>query len=133
MRRSFVVLMIAGGLIGGSIQLYGHHSFASTYHEDRVVTVEGKIVQFLFRNPHSYLHVEAPDEHGTMQTWAIEWASAGQLNSQGVARETLKPGDVVIITGSPGRDPADHRVRMQQLRRPSDGFEWGKRPEEKVQ
>ena len=67
----------------------------------------------------------APDEDGTMQRWAIEWGGAGQLGGQGVTRETLKPGDKVIITGNPGRNPADHRVRMVTLRRPSDGFGWG--------
>jgi hypothetical protein len=69
--------------------------------------------------------VLAPDEDGTMQRWAIEWGGAGQLGGQGVTRDTLKPGDKVIITGNPGRNPADHRVRMVTLRRPSDGFGWG--------
>jgi hypothetical protein len=36
----------------------------------------------------------------------------------------------VSITGNPGRDPADHRIRMQYLRRNSDGFEWGRNPGE---
>ena len=44
-------------------------------------------------------------------------------------RETLKPGDVVVISGSPGRNPADHRVRMVSLRRPKDGFGWGQKGE----
>jgi hypothetical protein len=39
----------------------------------------------------------------------------------------LKPGDVVVITGNPGRNPVDHRIRMRSLRRPSDGFGWGVR------
>jgi hypothetical protein len=30
----------------------------------------------------------------------------GQLAGQGVTRETFKAGDVVIITGNPGRNPA---------------------------
>ena len=36
----------------------------------------------------------------------------------------------ISITGNPGRDPADHRLRMQYLRRPADGFEWGRNPGE---
>jgi hypothetical protein len=47
-----------------------------------------------------------------------------------VTRETLKPGDVVVITGNPGRNPADHRIRMVSLRRPADGFGWGGKPGE---
>jgi hypothetical protein len=122
-----IAVVIASALIGVSVQAFAHHSFAATYHEDRTVKIEGKLVQFQFRNPHSFVHVEAPDEQGAMQRWAIEWGGAGQLGGQGVTRETLKPGDIVVITGNPGRNPADHRIRMQTLRRPSDGFGWGGR------
>lgn len=124
MKRAMFTLVLAAILLS-CITSYAHHSFASTYDETKKITVEGKLVQFLFRNPHSFVHVMAPDEDGTMQRWAIEWGGAGQLGGQGVTRETLKPGDKVIITGKPGRNPADHRVRMVTLRRPSDGFGWG--------
>jgi len=107
-----------------------HHSFAATYFEDRTIQIEGKLLQFLFRNPHSFVHVEAPDENGQMQRWAVEWGGAGQLANQGVTNQTLRPGDVVTITGNPGRDAADFRVRMLYLRRNSDGFDWGRRPGE---
>jgi hypothetical protein len=109
-----------------------HHSFAATYFEDRTTQVEGKILQFQFRNPHSFIHLEVKDEKGQVQRWAIEWGGASQLGSQGVTNETLKYGDVVTIIGNPGRDPADHRVRMLSLRRKSDNFGWGQRPGEVV-
>ena len=109
MKRAMLALVLAAVLLS-CITAYAHHSFASTYDESKKITVEGKLVQFLFRNPHSFVHVMAPDEDGTMQRWAIEWGGAGQLGGQGVTRETLKPGDKVIITGNPGRNPADHRV-----------------------
>jgi len=82
-------------------------------------------VQFLYRNPHSFVHVEGPDDKGEMQTWAIEWGAGGQLGRQGVTRETLKPGDEVIVVGNPGRNPADHRLRMVNITRPSDDWKWG--------
>jgi hypothetical protein len=107
-----------------SVAAYAHHSFAATYDELKTVKVEGKLVQFLFRNPHSFIHIMAADEDGKMYRWAIEWGGAGQLGSSGVTRETLKPGDNLLITGNPGRNPADHRVRMVTLRRTSDGFGW---------
>ena len=104
---------------------YAHHSFAATYFEDKTEKVEGNLVQFLFRNPHSFVQVEAEDEHGVMQRWAIEWGAGGQLGRQGVTRDTLKPGDHVIIVGNPGRNPEDHRMRMVNITRPSDGWKWG--------
>jgi hypothetical protein len=124
--RLLVVLTIA--VAGAGMTARAHHSFAATYHEDKTVKIEGKLVQFLFRNPHSFVHVEAPDENGEMQRWAVEWGGVGQLAGQGITRETFKAGDVVAITGNPGRNSADHRLRMVTLRRPSDGFTWGQQP-----
>jgi len=131
MKRLLVVLVVAAAALVGS-RAYAHHSFAATYLEDQTVTIEGELVQFLFRNPHSFVHVMVKEKDGTMVRYAVEWGGAGQLGGQGVTRETLKPGDHVIISGSPGRNPADHRVRMVTLHRPKDGFGWGKKPGETV-
>ena len=48
-----------------------------------------------------------------------------QLAGQGVESDSLKAGDHVIIRGNPGRNAVDHRLRMQSLLRPADGFGWG--------
>src|ERR1700690_526024 len=100
-------------------QAWAHHSSASTYFRDKTVTVEGKVVEFLYRNPHSVVRVEADGV-----TWAGDWSSAGQLSRQGIDADTLRPGDHVIVTGNPGRNAADHRLRMVTLTRPSDGWKW---------
>ena len=120
--KLLVVLAAAVSILG--VRAYAHHSFAATYFEDQKVTVHGKLVQFLYRNPHSFVHIEAPDDKGVMQTWAVEWGAGGQLSRDGVTRESLKPGDVVIVTGNPGRNPDDHRIRMRSITRPSDGWNW---------
>jgi hypothetical protein len=124
------VLVAVVALVGA--RAYAHHSFAATYLEDQTVTIEGELVQFLFRNPHSFVHIMVKQENGEMVRYAVEWGGAGALGGQGVTRETLKPGDYVVISGSPGRNPADNRVRMVTLHRPSDGFGWGRRPGEVV-
>jgi hypothetical protein len=115
-----------------AIAAYAHHSIAGTYDQGKEIKLEGKLVQFLFRNPHAFVHIEAPDESGVMQRWAVEWGGANQLAGQGVKRDTLKVGDLVTITGNPGRNPADHRLKMNTLKRKSDGFGWGTRPGEVV-
>jgi len=131
MRRT-VLTILTLSLTASAVPSRAHHSFAATYDESRTVKIEGRLVQFLFRNPHSFVHLMAPDENGQERRWSIEWGGAGQLTGQGVTRESLRPGDVVVITGNPGRNPAEHRIRMLTLRRPSDGFGWGTRPGETV-
>ncbi len=104
---------------------FAHHSFSATYDETKTIQIEGTLVQFLFRNPHSFVHVMAEDESGDMQRWGVEWGGLGVLAGQGVTRDSLQPGDHVIITGNPGRNADEHRIRMRSLLRPADGFGWG--------
>jgi hypothetical protein len=125
MKRLMLALVIAAAAFMSSGRAFAHHSFAATYFEDKTQKVEGKLVQFLFRNPHSFIQVEAEDETGMVQRYAVEWGAGGQLGRQGVTRDTLKPGDHVIIVGNPGRNPEDHRLRMVNITRPSDGWKWG--------
>jgi hypothetical protein len=120
--RILLALAAAMLLYGG--QVYAHHSFAATYFVDQVVTVKGTVTEFLFRNPHSFLKVQAPDEKGEMQNWAVEWAGGAQLAQANVAKDTLKPGDQVIVSGNPGRTASEHRIRLKSISRSSDGFKW---------
>ena len=132
MKVRLIVLLIAAGMlfsISGS-QLSAHHSFAATYFEDKQEKVEGDLVQFLFRNPHSFVHLEVKEPNGQVVRYAVEWGGGGQLGRQGVTRDTLKVGDHVVIIGNPGRNPEDHRLRMIRLQRPADGYTWGGRPGE---
>jgi len=130
MKRYPGVLLVAAAAVVGSAatQAYAHHSFAATYRESQTVTIEGELVQLDFRNPHSFVHIMVKEKDGSMVRYGVEWGGVGQLGQQGVTRDTLKIGDHVIITGAPGRNAADHRVRMVTLRRPSDGFTWGQAP-----
>ena len=129
--RYVAILIVALASLAGP-RVFAHHSFSATYLEDQSITIEGELVQFLFRNPHSFVHLMVTEKDGSKVRYAVEWGGSGQLGGQGVTRETLRPGDVVVITGSPGRNPAEHRVRMVSLRRPKDGFGWGQRPGEVV-
>jgi hypothetical protein len=122
MKHKLLMLILAGGLVAGVA--YAHHSFAATYFEDKTTKIEGELVQFLYRNPHSFVHVEVKEKDGSVTRWAIEWGAGGQLGRQGVSRDTLKAGDHVIVTGNPGRTAEDHRLRMVSISRPSDGFKW---------
>jgi hypothetical protein len=120
--KRYIGTIVAAGALCCAASAYAHHSFAATYIVDKEIKIEGNMVSFMYRNPHSFVHVEAPDDKGQVHRWAIEWAAAGQLT--GITRDTLKAGDHVIITGNPGRTAEDHRIRMRSIFRPKDGFKW---------
>jgi len=130
--RTVVYLMIGAALLAGDAA-YAHHSYAATYDVSTEVKLEGKLVQIVYRNPHSFVHVQAPDENGVQQRWSVEWSGTGQLADGGVSRETLKVGDQVIIVGRPSRVRGEYRALMVSLKRPSDGFSWGGRAGQAVE
>jgi hypothetical protein len=123
MKRNLLLLIISVALLSG-VRASAHHSFTATYVEKEMITIEGDLVQFLFRNPHTLIHIAVPEKNGETNRWALEWAGNAQLVRSGITRDTLKPGDHVVVTGNPGRNPSDHRLLVKKLVRPQDGWKW---------
>jgi hypothetical protein len=117
--KRYLVAPLALIALAASAPTFAHHSFAATYLENQSVTIDGELVQFVLRNPHSFVDVDVVEKDGSKTRYVVEWAAPAQLAGK-VDRETLKPGDHVIITGSPGRNTEDHRVRLLTFRRPKD-------------
>jgi hypothetical protein len=131
MKRRVTLLVFTGVLVFG-MAAYAHHSIGAQYDVSKDVKIEGKLVQFNFRNPHSFVTVDVVGKDGKTERWAVEWGGAGSLGGQGITRNTLKFGDEVIITGNPSRTAGLSRLKMNTLHRKSDGFGWGTRPGEVV-
>ena len=128
--RKVLFLFVAAAIMAGAA--YAHHSYGATYDVKKEVKLEGKLLQFVYRNPHAYVHMQAKDANGVEQRWAVEWAGTAQLSSAGVNKESLKVGDEIVVTARPSRVPGEFRVLMVNLRRPLDGFSWGSRGGEVV-
>jgi len=76
-----VRLLLAGMLVTAPV--FAHHSFAASYFMDQKARIEGTMVEFTPRNPHSFVQVEAPDpKTGAIVTWVIEWRSTERLIRQ---------------------------------------------------
>jgi hypothetical protein len=130
MRRIFPLVLAA--LLLTAAAAYAHHSYAATYDVGKEVKLEGKLIQFSYKNPHSYVTIQAPDPKGAVQRWSVEWAGTSQLSNRGITQESLKVGDAIVIVGRPSRVPGEFKLLMVNLTRPSDGFSWGSRSGEVV-
>ena len=120
-----LTLLVAASL--AAVPALSHHSFAAVYDSDQEVTIEGKVVQFQYRNPHSVLHVLARNSEGVEKRYAIEWQGATQLGAAGISAQTVHAGDPVVVTGHPGRVAAENRILMTEFRRTTDDFGWKNR------
>ncbi len=128
MNRIMFVLCVGALALTGA-PLDAHHSMAE-YRTTDSVTIEGEVVAFEFRNPHSIIHVLVTEADGARVRYAVEWGAASQLTSRGIRAATLQPGDEVIITGFPPVSGGERRLRLVGVERPKDGFVFTHRPGE---
>jgi hypothetical protein len=125
LRRVKVKRVVALGLtLLTATAAFAHHSFARDYAEDKQVSLEGDIVSFEYRNPHAWVYFMAGDERGVMRRFGAEWANPRRLEQQGIGADDLRPGDHVIVTGSPNRSASNYTVHLKSIRRTSDGWSW---------
>lgn len=125
MRGELFISLVVAVLISG-LEVYAHHSFAATYvlEKEKIKTVEGKLVQIMLRNPHSFFHVEAVDENGQIKKWFIEGQAATQTRAYG-GKRPLTVGDYIKVSFNPARLTESTRGRLVTIVRPLDGWSWG--------
>ena len=116
-----IVLLLA--VAGQTVSLAAHHAITSIYRVDEQLTIDGVLLSLVYRNPHSYLEVMAPDRTNHMRVWAIECGNQ-QMLLRNVSEGMLKPGDRLVITGNAGRDEGQWRLLLRSLMRPRDGWRW---------
>jgi Family of unknown function (DUF6152) len=78
--------------------LLAHHGNAS--YENKMVTIKGKVTQWLWVNPHSFLMVDVTDENGKVAHWICENNAPSTLVNFGFTAKTFKAGDEVTVVMS---------------------------------
>ena len=100
-----------------------HHSLAGMYDQSRRLTLDGIVAQFHYVNPHPYVLMDVKDPNGRTQQWRLEMDNRRELADIGVRDDTLKQGDRLVVSGSPGRsDP--RALYVWKLDRPADGLQY---------
>ena len=119
MRRTLPAAIVILVLTG--ISARAHHGYTD-FLLDQKVSVEGKIEELRYANPHVVLTIRTAE--GVV--YSAEWQAASWLQYHAhVTLTTLRVGDRVIVSGAPSRDPASHElVRLKEVRRPRDGWAY---------
>ena len=95
---------IAAGLsLGLSGLALAHHSFAA-FDVTTQKEITGTVKKFDYTNPHTWVWLDVPNDHGGVDTWGFEGMSPNYLGRRGWTRATLKPGDKLTITYRPMKD-----------------------------
>jgi hypothetical protein len=112
-----------------NLPVLAHHGTA-LWSKD-VVTQKGTVVEYSWRNPHVLVVWTVKDDSGNVVQWTGELASPESLMADGgMTKDTLKPGDEVILDVRTAKSGAPHSV-IEQIKR-SDGtavLRWSRQAE----
>lgn len=93
---------------------HAHHAFAAEFDREQPVEVSGTVTSVEWMNPHARIYLAAEDENGAIIHWDFELGSPNGLMRQGWRRDSLKPGDVVTVSGWRARN-APHVANAREV------------------
>jgi hypothetical protein len=98
------ILFLFGLLCAGAVFAVAHHSFDAEFDSKKAVTLQGTVTKFDFINPHGWIYLEGTDENGKSGSWAAETANVSSLLRRGWRKDSLKPGEEIVIEGQRAKD-----------------------------
>lgn len=107
MHSRFLQVVVGAGMLAAfALPMMAHHSFSAEFDRDKLVTLEGKVVEMEWVNPHSWLVIDVPKPDGTVDRWRIEGGSPSVLLRLGWNRNSLPPGTRIKVQAYQAKDGA---------------------------
>jgi hypothetical protein len=97
-------------VIGLSVPVVAHHSFAVEYDPLKPVEGTGLVTKVEWTNPHMRVYVDVTDDKGTVTTWNLELGSPNSVLRRGWTKNDIKAGEKISFRGFAGRVVATRGV-----------------------
>ena len=103
MKSKFMILSgVILGFLMVSTPAFAHHG-NSAYDMSKTVAQKATITKFEYSNPHTQVYYDVTDDKGNVEHWVAETTNPAMLNRVGWSKETLKPGDQVVLWVNPNK------------------------------
>ena len=107
--KSKLMMIVAGtvsalGIAAVAVPALAHHSFSAEFDRNKVVKLEGTVIEMEWVNPHSWLHINVVNTQGVAEEWKVEGGSPAVLLRLGWTRDTLPAGTKVVVNGFQAKD-----------------------------
>lgn len=100
MQRTFTALLVAAMTALLTQPSVAHHSFAAEFDANAPIELTGTVTKVEWANPHTFFYIDVTTPNGEVENWALEMGSPNGLMRRGWTRDSMKIGDVVMVTGS---------------------------------
>ena len=97
MKAFCVPALVIFTLVSAVVPLSAHHSWPVNF--DRLVTVKGTVVHFVWANPHPVMTLEVQNNDGRTEKWLVGGPAITRMAANGWTKTTVKPGDVITGIG----------------------------------
>ena len=126
-RRSdprMLVMCLVGVCLFLSANSLAHHSFSAEFDVGRPVQFTGSVVEIEWTNPHAWVHIEAKNEKGNRQRWAVELVGINALMRTGFNRKTVKIGHMLTVSGFGARNGTNTANAAYVMRTDTNKVLW---------
>jgi hypothetical protein len=97
------ILAILAGLSLIPVPGFAHHG-SSAYDFTKLITSKATVTTLEWGNPHCILKFDITDEKGSVTPWSLEMYNPLWMARAGWAKDTLKPGDEILVTFHPAKN-----------------------------